>query len=146
MPALVKAFELIGTAQVAKSAMEAQRDFLIINEDDTITFNKERVLFDAKQRALGMVDGYQPPEEETFRLPGATGRAAIDMALSRCGAIVLSLFSTLTEPVRKDLFFELLDERAQNLRSGCADYRSRYRRARRATAASRPAPRARAGS
>ena len=81
MPALVKAFELIGTAQVAKSAMEAQRDFLIINEDDTITFNKERVLFDAKQRALGMVEGYQPPEEETFRLPGATGRAAIDMAL-----------------------------------------------------------------
>ena len=61
--------------------MEAQRDFLIINEDDTITFNKERVLFDAKQRALGMVEGYQPPEEETFRLPGATGRAAIDMAL-----------------------------------------------------------------
>ena len=53
MPALVKAFELIGTAQVAKSAMEAQRDFLIINEKDTITFNKERVLFDAKQRALG---------------------------------------------------------------------------------------------
>ena len=73
MPALVKAFELIGTAQVAKSAMEAQRDFLILNEDDTITFNKERVLFDAKQRALGMVEGYQPPEEETFRLPGATG-------------------------------------------------------------------------
>jgi len=81
MPALVKAFELIGTAQVAKSAMEAQRDFLIINEKDTITFNKERVLFDAKQRALGLLDGYEPPEEETFRLPGATGRAAVDLAL-----------------------------------------------------------------
>jgi len=81
MPALVKAFELIGTGQVAKSAMEAQRDMLIINEADSITFNKERVLFDAKQRALAMVEGYEPPEEATFRLPGATGRAAIDMAL-----------------------------------------------------------------
>jgi len=39
------------------------------------------VLFDAKHRALGLVEGYTPPEEETFRLPGATGRAAIDMAL-----------------------------------------------------------------
>ena len=28
-----------------------------------------------------------------------------------CGAIALSLLSTLTEPVRKDLFFGLLDER-----------------------------------
>ena len=81
MPSLVKAFELIGTGQVAKSALEAQRDFRIINEDDSITFNKERVLFDAKQRALALVEGYQPLEEEVFRLPGATGRAAIDMAL-----------------------------------------------------------------
>ena len=81
MPALVKAFELIGTGQVAKSAMEAQRDMLIINEADSITFNKERVLYDAKQRALAMVEGYEPPEEATFRLPGATGRATIDMAL-----------------------------------------------------------------
>ena len=81
MPALVKAFELIGTGQVAKSAMEAQRDMLIINEADSITFNKKRVLYDAKQRALAMVEGYEPPEEATFRLPGATGRAAIDMAL-----------------------------------------------------------------
>ena len=32
-------------------------------------------------------------------------------SLPPCGAIALSLFSTLTEPAGKDLFFGLLDER-----------------------------------
>jgi 3-hydroxyacyl-CoA dehydrogenase len=75
MPAVMKAFELISTAQVAKSAAEA-RDMTILRPTDGITMNRERVLADAKARALSMVSGYVPPAPPVFRLPGASGRAA----------------------------------------------------------------------
>ncbi|MEY4761634.1 MAG: hypothetical protein RLZZ200_1490, partial [Pseudomonadota bacterium] len=71
----MKAFELISTAQVAKSAAEA-RDMTILRPTDGITMNRERVLADAKARALSMVSGYVPPAPPVFRLPGASGRAA----------------------------------------------------------------------
>ena len=39
--------------------------------------NRDRVLADAKQRALSMVDGYTPPEPPEFVLPGPSGRAGL---------------------------------------------------------------------
>lgn len=80
MPPVAKAFEAIGTAKVAKSAMEAQ-DMMILREGDRITMNRDRLLADAKARALELAEGYAPPEEAKLRLPGATGRAAIEMAV-----------------------------------------------------------------
>ncbi len=80
MPPVAKAFEAIGTAKVAKSAAEAQ-EMLILRADDAITMNRDRLLADAKARALALADGYAPPEEVKLRLPGATGRAAIEMAV-----------------------------------------------------------------
>ena len=69
MPAVAQVFETIGTATVAKSAIEA-KELLYFRADDGVTMNRDRVLFDAKQRALSMVDGYQPPEPPVFNLPG----------------------------------------------------------------------------
>jgi 3-hydroxyacyl-CoA dehydrogenase len=80
MPPVAKAFEAIGTAKVAKSAMEAQ-EMMILRGHDRITMNRDRLLADAKARALELAEGYAPPEEAALRLPGATGRAAIEMAV-----------------------------------------------------------------
>jgi 3-hydroxyacyl-CoA dehydrogenase len=80
MPAVAKAFEAIGTAKVAKSAAEAQ-EMMILREGDAITMNRDRLLADAKARALVLAEGYAPPEEVNLRLPGETGRAAIEMAV-----------------------------------------------------------------
>lgn len=75
-----KVFEMISTAQVAKSADEA-RDMMILRGDDQITMNRYRLLADAKARALSLVDGYEAPEEVTFRLAGETGQVAFKMAV-----------------------------------------------------------------
>ena len=79
MPAVAKAFETISTATVAKSAAEA-KELLFLRGDDGISMNRDRLLFDAKARALAMVDGYRPPEPPEFRLPGPSGRVALGMA------------------------------------------------------------------
>jgi len=75
-----KAFEIISVATVAKSAMEAKEN-LFFRETDGITMNRNRLLADAKERALSMVDGYEAPEEFTYRLPGEAARVAFEMAV-----------------------------------------------------------------
>jgi hypothetical protein len=47
--------------------------------------NRDRLLADAKAKALSLVEGYQAPEPPTFRLPGAGGRAALDLAVQGSG-------------------------------------------------------------
>ncbi|KKC26302.1 3-hydroxyacyl-CoA dehydrogenase/enoyl-CoA hydratase family protein [Sphingomonas sp. SRS2] len=79
MPAVGKAFETISTATVAKSAAEA-KELLFLLKDDGITMNRDRLLADAKARALAMVDGYAPPKPPEFRLPGESGRVGLNMA------------------------------------------------------------------
>jgi 3-hydroxyacyl-CoA dehydrogenase len=81
MPAVVRAFEQIGTAKTAKSAFEA-RDLMILRESDGITMNRDRVLADAKAKALELAEGYAPPAPPTFRLPGESGRVALEMAVT----------------------------------------------------------------
>jgi 3-hydroxyacyl-CoA dehydrogenase len=81
MPPIAKAFEMISTAQVAKSAAEA-RDMMILMPKDGITMNRDRLLYDAKQKALALVAaGYKPPEPVELRLPGPNGKAALDLAV-----------------------------------------------------------------
>lgn len=82
MGAVRKAFEVIGTATVAKSAQEAQ-EIGYFRQSDGITMNRDRLLYDAKQRALAMAKDYKAPEKiEAIRMPGATGRVALDMAVA----------------------------------------------------------------
>ena len=80
MPAVIKCFETISTATVAKSAAEA-RDYLFLRHDDAITMNRDRLLADAKTRALAMVESYQPPEPVEISLPGPTAKTAMKMAV-----------------------------------------------------------------
>lgn len=76
-----KAFETIGLATVAKSADEA-KEIGYFRESDGVTMNRDRLLFDAKQRALELVEDYRPPEKrEDLRLPGPSGKAALDLAV-----------------------------------------------------------------
>ncbi len=81
MPVVAKAFEMISTAQVAKSAAEA-REMMILAPTDAITMNRYRLLADAKAKALALVDGYAPPAEPTFVLPGPSARSGLNMAVA----------------------------------------------------------------
>jgi 3-hydroxyacyl-CoA dehydrogenase len=82
MGAIRKAFETIGTAKIAKSAADA-KDIGYFRDTDGITMNRNRLLFDAKTKALSLVDGYQPPvQREDIRLAGASGKYALDLAVA----------------------------------------------------------------
>ncbi len=62
MEAMKKAFETIAMAKVSRSAQEA-RGLGFLHESDNIPMNRERVLADAKARALELVRvGYEPPQ------------------------------------------------------------------------------------
>jgi 3-hydroxyacyl-CoA dehydrogenase len=43
--------------------------------------NRDRLLAAAKARALALLENYKPAEPKPLRLPGATGRAAMKMAV-----------------------------------------------------------------
>ncbi|AIQ91522.1 3-hydroxyacyl-CoA dehydrogenase/enoyl-CoA hydratase family protein [Methylobacterium oryzae] len=79
MPAVARVFETVSTATVAKSAEEA-RDLLFLRPDDGITMNRDRLLADAKARALSLVAGYAPPKPVPLTLPGSAGGLALRMA------------------------------------------------------------------
>jgi 3-hydroxyacyl-CoA dehydrogenase len=86
MPAISKVFETIGMARVAKSAHEA-KDMLILRVGDGITMSRDRLLADAKAKAIELAKGYQPPDRAEIALPGPSAKAALDMAV---GALRLS--------------------------------------------------------
>jgi 3-hydroxyacyl-CoA dehydrogenase len=65
MEAMKKAFETVATAKVSTSAHEA-RGLNFLSDSDHITMNRERVLADAKAKALEMAkEGYKPPVMRT---------------------------------------------------------------------------------
>jgi 3-hydroxyacyl-CoA dehydrogenase len=82
MEAMKKIFETIATAKVATSAHEA-RGLGFLRDSDNITMNRERVLSDAKSRALEMVRaGYEPPQPRTdIPAPGENILAALKMGV-----------------------------------------------------------------
>ena len=82
MEAMKKAFETIATAKVATSAHEARRSGFL-SDSDRITMNRERVLADAKARALELVRaGYKPPVPRTdIPAPGESILAALKMGV-----------------------------------------------------------------
>ena len=82
MEAMKKAFETIATGKVATSAHEA-RGLGFLHESDNITMNRERVLADAKARALELVRaGYEPPQPRTdIPAPGENVLAALRLGV-----------------------------------------------------------------
>ncbi len=82
MEAMKKIFETIATAKVSTSAHEA-RGLGFLSDSDSITMNRERVLADAKARALELVrTGYEPPQPRTnIPAPGENILAALKMGV-----------------------------------------------------------------
>jgi len=82
MEAMKKAFETIATAKVATSAEEA-RALGFLAAPDRITMNRERLLSDAKHRALELARaGYEPPVPRTdIPAPGESILAALKLGV-----------------------------------------------------------------
>jgi len=82
LQAMKHAFETIATAKVATSAHEA-RAFGFLTASDRISMNRERVLSDAKSRALELVRaGYEPSVPRTdIPAPGESLLAALKMGV-----------------------------------------------------------------
>jgi 3-hydroxyacyl-CoA dehydrogenase len=81
MPPVGAAFEAISLAKVAKSAAEA-KELKFLRAHDGISMNRDRLLADAKARALKMLaEGYQPPKPAELRLPGPSGRTGLNLVV-----------------------------------------------------------------
>jgi 3-hydroxyacyl-CoA dehydrogenase len=79
MPVPAKVFETVSTATVSKSAAEA-KELLFLRPTDGITMNRERLLADAKARALELTQNYASPAPVELALPGPSGRLGLQMA------------------------------------------------------------------
>ena len=83
METMKKAFEVIATAKVATSALEA-RGLGFLSESDRVTMNRERILADAKARAMEILrSGYEPPIARTqIPAPGESILATLKMGVN----------------------------------------------------------------
>lgn len=80
-PLVQEAFKNIATAKVSMSAREAQA-MGYLRPRDTVVMDPSRLIWEAKRKALGLVvGGWDAPERKSFKLPGASGRAAIELYL-----------------------------------------------------------------
>lgn len=82
LEAMKRAFETIATAKVATSAQEA-RALGFLDDNDRITMNRDRVLSEAKARALELFRaGYEPPIPRTdIPAPGENLLATLKMGV-----------------------------------------------------------------
>jgi 3-hydroxyacyl-CoA dehydrogenase len=80
MPAAAKVFETVSVATVSKSAADA-KELMFLRPQDGITRSRERLLADAKARALELTSAYQPPRPIELKLPGPAGKTAFLMAV-----------------------------------------------------------------
>lgn len=72
-------FELIATAKVSTSAEEAKK-YGFLRESDGISINQDHLLYDAKNRVLGLYEsGYRPPKRVKIPVAGESGYAAMVM-------------------------------------------------------------------
>ena len=82
MEAMKQAFETVAMAKVSTSALEG-RNLWFLSSGDDISMNRERVLTDAKQRALELVrEGYRPPAPRTdIPAPGESILATLKLGV-----------------------------------------------------------------
>ncbi|HCX13794.1 MAG TPA: 3-hydroxyacyl-CoA dehydrogenase [Rhodospirillaceae bacterium] len=107
MPAVIKSFEMIGTAQVSRSAAQA-REMNILRREDGITMNRDRLLADAKKKALSLAKNYIPPENAEISLPGPSGAAGLKLALD---SLVLQGKATTHDQVVAEALSKVLSGR-----------------------------------
>ena len=76
---VTQVFQNIALAKVATSADEAKA-FGYFRGTDGVTFDKARLIHDAKARAIGLADaGHRPPAPRAHTLPGENGIATLQM-------------------------------------------------------------------
>ncbi|MDP9268122.1 MAG: 3-hydroxyacyl-CoA dehydrogenase NAD-binding domain-containing protein [Acidobacteriota bacterium] len=81
MEAMKKAFETVAMAKVTTSAEEG-RGLGFLHESDEITMNRDRVLTDAKLKALELVRSYRPPVMRTdIPAPGESILATLKLGV-----------------------------------------------------------------
>jgi len=80
IPPVTQVFDIIRNAKKSSSAFEA-RDLLFLREGDGITMNRDRLLYDAKQKVLSLSKHYKPPEQFKLSLPGSAGKTAIGLII-----------------------------------------------------------------
>lgn len=107
----IAAFNLITSARVSGSAFEA-RNLGLLRVTDGITMNRDRLLADAKRKALDLVPGYSAPERPKIALAGLSGAPAIRNLLDSEGiagratahdrVVGIALIDTLTGGVSAD--------------------------------------------
>ena len=107
----IAAFNLIASARVSGSAFEA-RNLGLLRVTDGITMNRDRLLADAKRKALDLVPGYSAPERPKIALAGLSGAPAIrnlldsEVIAGRATAhdrvVGIALIDTLTGGVSAD--------------------------------------------
>lgn len=80
-PSIQRAFEQIGLAKVSMGAVEA-REMGLLAASDRITFNRDQLLFDAKQTVLAMqLTGFRPTRPRTFRVGGTAAYANLSAGI-----------------------------------------------------------------
>ena len=81
IPFVAKAFENIAMAKVSTSCEES-RDMAYLRRTDRVVINPDQLVASAKQLGLGLAaGGYTPPTQTRVKLPGPSGRAAIELFL-----------------------------------------------------------------
>jgi 3-hydroxyacyl-CoA dehydrogenase len=81
LPFVSRTFQNIAMARVAAGAGEA-KEVGYFRKTDGISFDKARLLTEAKARVIGMAEaGYHPPSRRAYRLPGESGMATLDMMI-----------------------------------------------------------------
>jgi 3-hydroxyacyl-CoA dehydrogenase len=82
LPPVQRVFETIGFAKVSTSAPDSRR-LGYLRDVDTMSMNRERLVADAKHRALERVrEGYQPSAPRTaIRVGGDTVRAPLELGV-----------------------------------------------------------------
>jgi 3-hydroxyacyl-CoA dehydrogenase len=81
LPAVQRAFELIGTAKVSTSALEA-RKLGFLRDHDTVAMNRNHIIEEAKRMVLALAPGYvQPTPRQDIPVMGDAAVAAVKLAL-----------------------------------------------------------------
>ncbi len=82
LPPVQRVFETLGFGKVSTSAADARR-IGYLRDVDAVTMNRDRLIADAKERALERVrEGYQPPVPRTaIAVGGDNIRAALDLGV-----------------------------------------------------------------
>jgi 3-hydroxyacyl-CoA dehydrogenase len=138
---VTQVFKNIALAKVATSADEA-RHLGYLRPSDGVTFDRARLLHDARERALGLARaGWRPPAPRAYKLPGLSCIATLKMmvlslqqagqASAHDGVVALRVAEILcggvdgaAGPVSEDRMLEL---EAENFVRLCGEEKSRER-------------------